>query len=314
MKAMNNSNFTRTFPRISHIIWIILVFISVRAGYYWLSDGFSVSKIKNTFPVEQEWKLELPSSREQKSLKTICETPFRYLGKGSQAYAFISEDKRYVLKLFKCYHLTPATWLQKLPLPEKMSSWRDETRQKRQKKIDSTLKSYKIAATSLRNECGVIAMEILPTAQFHQDVTLIDKIGREHKIDLGNYGFILQRRADLVYPSLSQWIENDQLPKAKKAIHSIVGLIVHRSKKGIQDSDPDLHKNAGLIGTDAIFIDVGSFHQNQEAKQPEVYIRDLVKITNNLKTWLQKQSPELATYLDNQMRDAESATWSKPSD
>lgn len=309
---MNSSVLPRSFPRVSHIIWIILIFVSVRATYYWLSDGFSLSKIKNTFQLEQEWRIDPPSGREQKALKAVCEQPFHYLGKGSQAYAFLSEDKRYVLKLFKCYHLTPANWLAKLPLPESLSAWRDATRQKRLKKIDDTLKSYKIAATALRSECGLISMEILPTPQFHQEVMLLDKMGRQHTIDLGDFGFVLQRRADLVYPSLSNWIASDQLAKAKKALRSLVGLIVHRSKKGIQDSDPDLHKNAGLIGTDAIFIDIGSFHANSEAKDPDIYVRDLLKITNNLRIWLQKQSPELATFLEKEIRNAQDASWSKP--
>lgn len=284
-----------------------MIFVAARSTYYWLSDGFSVSKIKNTFPIEEKWQLNPPSQRQQKILKQVCEHPFRYLGKGSQAYAFISDDKQYVLKLFKCYHLTPVDWLMKVPMPDSLCSWRDETRYKRQKRIDDTLNSYKIAAKHLTSECGIIAMEILPTAGVQQPVTLIDKLGRHHTIDLGNYGFILQRRADLVYPSLSKWIAKDELQEAKKALRSLVQLIVQRSKKGIQDSDPDLHKNAGLIGTDAIFIDLGSFHENAEAKKAAVYGQDLRKITNNLRMWLEKQSPELATFLVNEIVAAEKA-------
>ena len=282
----------------------MLIVVAIRASYYVLSDGFSLFKIENTFPVSKEWQLDAPGSSEQKQLKAICEKPFTYLGKGSQAYAFISDDKRYVLKLFKCYHLTPVNWLLKVPLPNSLADWRDQTTAKRQKKINDTLKSYRIAATTLRSECGLISMEILPTPQFHQQVKLIDKIGRSHIIDLGNYGFIIQDKADLIYPKLSEWIANDELAKAKKALRSVVSLIVQRSKKGIQDSDADLHKNAGLIGTKAIFIDIGSFHQNIAAKEKEVYIRDLQKITNKLDLWLQKMSPELAEHLQEQIKNS----------
>ncbi len=296
---MKNEN--RSFPRVKHLLWILVAVIALRASYYMLTDGFSVSKIENTFPITSEWELAPPTPKEQKNLHTICSQPFHYLGKGSQAYAFLSEDKQYVLKFFKCYHLKPVRWIEKLPLPEPLAKSRDAALDKRYKKISSTLESYKIAAKYLKEECGLIAMEILPTQGINQEVSLTDKIGRKHTLNLSDYGFILQRRADLIYPKLSHWIAVHDLDSAKKAIHSIITLIVQRSKKGFQDSDPDLHKNAGLIGTQAILIDLGSLHANPEAKKREVYIQDLYKITNRLREWLEKQSPELADYLKQEI-------------
>lgn len=309
-----NKFISSSFPRVSHLLWIICIVISIRAGYYWMSDGFSLFKIQNTFPIEEQWRVDNLGTKEQKALKKLGEQPFYYLAKGSQAYAFISEDRQYVLKLFKCYHLSPVEWLAQLPLPEHISKLRDEAITKRYKKIDATLNSYKISATSLRTECSVVAMQILPNTQFHQKVCLIDKLGRNYTIDLGDYGFIVQRRADLIYPMLSNWIKTNDLPKAKKALTSIVSLIVQRSKKGIQDSDPDLHKNAGLIGTDAIFIDLGSFHLNPEARRSEIYTQDLLKITNNIKVWLQNQSPELVAHLENEIRASGTSSWKKPNE
>ena len=291
----------KKFPTFLHLLWIILIVMAIRVTFYSATDGFSLYKIKNTFPVSTEWELTAPNKAEKQKIQDLCEKPFSYLAKGSQAYAFISEDKEYVLKLFKCYHLTPVNWLENLPLPESAHDWRNQSIQKRQKKIDATLKSYKIAAALLKKECGILALQILPTPSFQQKIVIVDKIGRRYTLDLANYGFILQKKADLIYPSLSRWIADGDMDKAKKTLKSIVALIVQRSKKGIQDSDPDLHKNAGLIDTRAIFIDVGSFHENLNAKNRSVYGQDLVKITNNLKNWLKTQSPELAEYLQQEI-------------
>jgi hypothetical protein len=301
------------FPRVSHLFWILLLFIAARIGYYLLSDGFSIVKIENTFPVTTEWQLPPPDTRQLQKMEQICATPFTYLAKGSQAYAFISEDKEYVLKLFKCYHLSPVNWLTSFWLPPLLDDMRSQAVSKRYKKINDTLRSYKIASQSLYDECGLVAMEILPTPSFNQPVTIIDKIGRKHSINLSDYGFVIQRRADLIYPRLSHWIATGQLDKAKEALSSIVALIVQRSHKGIQDSDPDLHKNAGLIGTTAILIDIGSLHANVSAAKPEVFKSDLYKITNRLHEWLQKQSPELDAYLKEQIEKSASATWTSPS-
>lgn len=309
-----NSLIPKSFPKCSHIIWIICACIALRAGYYWASDGFSLHKIQNTFPIDKQWHVEPAASREQKLLKKACNQPFYYLAKGSQAYAFVSADGQYVLKLFKCYHLSPVSWLAQLPLPENLSQLRNDAVTKRQKKIDETLASYKLAASTLRAECGLVAMQILPNPNFHQPVTIVDKIGRSYTIDLGNYGFIVQRKADLIYPSIAAWIANKDMQSAKQAVSSIVALLVQRSKKGIQDSDPDLHKNAGLIGSNAIFIDLGSFHENRDAKKSTVYTADLLKITNNLKLWLQKQSPILTEHLEREISQAADSSWRKPSD
>ncbi len=303
----------KSFPRLSHLLWILLLVICVRVSYYWLSDGFSVSKIKNTFPITSEWQLPAPSKDEKKQIAAICSQNFRYLGKGSQAYAFISEDKKHVLKLYKCYHLQPVGWIAKIPLPEALNTSRQQALDKRYKKISDTLNSYKIAAKNLKDECGIIAMEILPTLGINQEVTLFDKLGRKHTINLSDYGFILQKRIDLIYPKLGSWIASKDLDSAKKAVSSIVALMVQRSKKGIQDSDPDLHKNAGLIGTTAMFIDLGSFHANPQAKTEEVYTADLRKITNRLREWLEKQSPELAEHLENEIQNSSKSRWKKPS-
>lgn len=307
----NTTPKTRSFPKFRHLLWIFLAVIALRVSYYCMSDGFSVSKIENTFPITSEWELASPTVKEQKQITAICSQKFRYLGKGSQVYAFISEDNQYVLKLFKCYHLKPVDWIAKIPFPKAIAESRDAALKKRYKKIDDSLKSYKIAIQQLKDECGLVFVEILPTKSIDQEVELYDKLGRKHTINLGNYGFILQKRADLIYPKLSRWIAQGDMESAKKAIRSMVGLIVQRSKKGIQDSDPDLHKNAGLIDTTAVFIDLGSFHVNPDARKEEVYKGDLLKITNRLKVWLDVQSPELSLYLQQELQNASGAHWTK---
>lgn len=301
------------FPRVSHLFWILLLFVAARICYYVLSDGFNLVKIENTFPVTTEWQLPPPNSAQQQKIEQICSMPFTYLAKGSQAYAFVSEDKEYVLKLFKCYHLSPVDRLTSFWLPPMLDDMRNQAVKKREKKISDTLNSYRLAAQNLYDECGLVAMEILPTPSFKQQITIIDKVGRRHSINLGNYGFIIQRRADLIYPKLSYWIRAGQIDQAKEALRSIVALIVQRSRKGIQDSDPDLHKNAGLIGTTAILIDVGSLHANSAAAKKEVFKSDLYKITNRLHEWLQKQSPVLDAYLKEQIENSVNTTWKPPS-
>ena len=149
--------------------------------------------------------------------------------------------------------------------------------------------------------CGLLFLQIVPSSTYHQPVSLTDKIGRRYTIDLAQYGYALQKKADLIFPTLERWISKKNIDDAKMFLHSLVELIVARSLKGVQDQDPDLHKNAGIIDKSAVFIDVGSFHMNENAKNSEVYINDLRKITRRLSGWLKIQSPELNTYLEGEI-------------
>ncbi len=305
--------YLQRFPKAYRILALIILFMIIRVCYYWASDGFNVQKIENTFPIEEAWNVPPPNNQELKSLHTICSQKFIYLGKGSQAYAFLSEDGSYVLKLFKCYHLKPAVWLEKIPLFGKLDEIRNAALAKRRRKIDTSLKSYKIVSEMLQEECGLIYLQILPSTDFHQPITIVDKVKRSYSLDLAHYGFIIQKRADLIYPKLSMWIEEKNINAAKEALQSLIGLIVRRSLKGVQDSDPDLHKNAGLIGTTAIFIDLGSFHYNEAAKTEQVYITDIRKITKKLHDWLTVQSPELSEFFEKEIQNAPFTTWEPPS-
>jgi hypothetical protein len=291
----------KSFPTVRQVIYLFLALVALRGAYYASSDGFNLERIKNFFPKEG-YQLGKPTEDELKLLKEVCAQSFSYLGKGSQAYAFASSDGKYVLKLFKCYHLKPVPWAEELPLRGFLNDYRNEQLQRRYKKTQTTLESYKIAHNLVRDECGILYLQIVPSDDFHQMVSFTDKINRRFTIDLANYGFILQKKAELVYPTLERWIKENKIHEAKEFLHSLVNLIVSRSLKGVQDQDPDLHKNAGIIDTRAYCIDIGGFHLNDEAKQPHSYEYDLKKTTNNLQIWLKEKKPELAQYLDEEIK------------
>ena len=288
----------------SYVFFILIALIATRAIYYSFSDGFNRSRIENTFPREglenspiTEEKLEL--------LKTVFAQPFHYLGKGSQAYAFASQDNRYVLKLFKCYHLKPVDWLHKLPLVGYFDNYRHEQITRRDKKLQATLASYKIARDIIPQECAILYMQIVPSHNFSVNATFTDKIGRSHTINLADYGFVLQRKATLIFPTLDSLIRQGQEKKAQAIIRSILDLMVKRSVQGIQDQDPDLHKNAGIIDDKVYCIDIGGFHTNEGIKNPQTMKSDITRFTRRLYHHLESHptalGKKLARYLDDEI-------------
>jgi hypothetical protein len=284
---------------------LALVFICltpvVRATYYYLTEGFCLNRIETPIHFNKDLSVPAPSSQTLKTLREITGQRFFYLKKGSQAYAFVSEDGLHVLKLFKYHHMQSADWILSIPVPRFITSYRDSLAQRRTYRINLTLQSYKIAAEKLLDECALVYAQILPTRSYTLPVTIVDAIGRTYTIDLASHGYAMQQCIRLVLPSFETWIKQNDMTEAKKAIDSLIDLIAQRSIKGIQDSDPDLHKNAGLIGTKATFIDIGSFFLNPNINSPEEMRKDMKKIFLHFSEWLSERSPELADYLQQQL-------------
>ncbi|MBS0605157.1 MAG: hypothetical protein JSS60_09020 [Verrucomicrobia bacterium] len=59
------------------------------------------------FAPSAEWGLPALTEDEQREVDRILTQKFTYLARGSQAFAFISEDGKYVLKLFKQHKWHP---------------------------------------------------------------------------------------------------------------------------------------------------------------------------------------------------------------
>jgi hypothetical protein len=297
-----------TFLKIA-CIFFLFTFLT-RATYYALAEGFSLKRIEAPISFQGDLSVKAPSKQTLETLSSITLQHFRYLKKGSQAYAFISDDGHYILKLFKLHHMQPAEWLQAIPAPGVLQRYRDNLIHRRKYRIELTLTSYKLAAEKLLKECGLVYAQVLPSLEFSLPVTIVDAVGRRYSIDLSQHGFAIQKRAELVIPSFERWIKEGDIQQAKNAIDSLVALIAARSIKGVQDSDPDLHKNAGLIGTKAVLIDIGSFYANPSITAPAEMQRDMKKVFNNFSEWLSRRSPTLADYLTSRLETPEELRWS----
>jgi hypothetical protein len=298
------------FIRVGLVIFGATLFI--RPLYYYLTEGFSLKRVEVTIERDPALVLAQPSKQDIESLSLITKQPFRYFKKGSQAYAFMSDDGKYILKLFKFHHMHSMKWLQAIPLPACFQEERNSLINHREERISLTLHSYKIAQEKLNKECALIFTQILPSSSYTLPVTIIDPVGRTYSFDLAHYGFALQHRVNLVLPALRNWIQLNKIDEAKKALSSLVGLFVTRCKKGIQDIDPDLHKNAGYFGSTAVHIDIGSFLENNLMTSKEKMVPDIQKAFKKLHLWLEGRSPDLASFLAEKLKDPEKEVWTEP--
>src|ERR1700733_5386666 len=123
---------SRRWPRC--LLWImvvtVIVFFSIRAYYRW-TDDFRLANITYDLPYNPQWET-FPSPEEYAQLASLLKQTFTYVGKGAQAYAFVSKDRKYVIKFFKFKHLKPNSLLEKLaglPFITEYHAWQSTRKQ-----------------------------------------------------------------------------------------------------------------------------------------------------------------------------------------
>jgi hypothetical protein len=279
---------------VSKLLLTLLACVMVKQFCYKKTDGFALYKILSSFSYNPAW--EVPSDNTE-ALAGVLNQPFHYLAKGAQSYVFQSEDGKYVIKFFRLYHLRPPLWLSALNFPLPLQAYRLGKMIEKREELDKDFQSYRIACEEMKEETGLLYLHLNKTSHLKKMLTLYDKIGVVYHLDLDQMEFLVQKRADLVYPAIDALAKNEGAEAAKEAITSLVDLLVSRSEKGIFDKDPDLNTNFGFIGRTPIQIDIGRFRRQTAAREPEEKRNEIIRITDNFRQWLDANHPSLSEHL-----------------
>jgi len=257
------------------------------------SSHFSTDKITTRRAYSPEWDIPSVSPEEKKSIDQILSQQFTYYSKGSQAYVFISEDKKYILKFLKQEKLRSHSFLSYVPIS--FNPYYQE-RLFKEKKCRATFLACKTAYTDLKEESGLIYVHLNNQHDLNKKITIYDKSGHKHLVDIDKTSFYLQKRAQLIYSRISELVHNEDIEGAKKIITSVFSLIDHLGKKGVVENDPILRKNFGLIDDVAVQIDVGKLRIDPKRQQNLAYKEEVASITHSFKIWLEKNYPELSEH------------------
>jgi hypothetical protein len=217
-----------------------LVLFLLWCGSWWVyEDATDHFHVRNCYPTN--WPV-LPvapvSANKLEQAREILDQPFSYLAKGRQFYAFLSQDARYVLKLVKCQRFNTLPWTSTLQ-PERFCH--------KQRQFEKLFSSCHIAANELSDITAVLFVHLVPFAETKMRVTLIDKAGLEHELDIDKVPFLLQ-----TYVSEASHPNEQQL---------ISTLAYETAKRGFIDTDSGgLERgNIGFLHGKAVYLDVGTF-------------------------------------------------------
>jgi hypothetical protein len=294
----------RFYVAIAFFLFFVSLFLGTDRFFHHRPRRFSLDKITTSHRSSPEWNTPPLSSDEQKALEQILSQKFTYYSKGSQAYVFISEDKKHILKFLKQQKLRENSWLAYIPLS--FNPYYQEFLFK-QKKRRATFSACTTAFTELKKETGLIYVHINNTCDLNKKVTVFDKSGKQHIVDLNQTSFYVQKRAQLIYSRISELMHNEDIEGAKKIISSVFSLIDFLGKKGIVDNDPILRKNFGLIDDVAVQIDVGKLRIDPVRQQNCAYKQEVGSITHSFKIWIEKNCPELSGYFESCLNEVVSS-------
>ena len=241
-----------------------------------MTDGFSMRRIYLNFETKERWRPNEPDFE----TKQILSQPFRYLSSGSQSFAFVSEDDKYVLKFFK---IRPGYWKRSKP--------------KRAESFGQAFDSCLIYQSKLQQESGLIYCHLSPSNLKFGQVTLIDAGKAMHKLEINQVPFVIQKRIETTKTRLLNCEERE------KAIDSLFDLLVKRYQMGLSDKDPNLAENFGFIGDKAVSLDVGGLVSDKENLTDYFLSHELPDAGAKLNRFLKKHHPELSAYVDKKVAD-----------
>lgn len=267
--------------KIYKIIFIIILFFGIERFCRSQTGGFRPAKVCAEHDYGfQETSHEIPSE-----IRYLLQQSFTFLGRGVQFFAFIGEDKKTVLKLFKHHHTgIPIDWIEKC-FPNCLKTFVVKKREKRMLRL---LRSAYIAKTFLSKETGVFFCHLGKQKTYPLPILVKDKLGTSFLLDLEKTEFVLQKKAIPVKKKLQALLQENKIDEAIEAMQKILLLIEERSQKGIKNKDGKILQNCGFIDHDAIEIDIGSYIYRQQSTCVNPHKKASLKAKKQLLAWIRR--------------------------
>jgi hypothetical protein len=252
-----------------------------------ITDDFSTHHLTPPAAEDSSWgKTVIPENLEE-----LIGQEYVYLGKGKQAYAFVSN---HVFKLFKpapirfqvsCFGKEYQFSLSKLPFIK--SLFIDFSSPHYQEVQNREYRSYVNAITLLPDETKVEYLHLASTQNLKKKLKIYDKIGVLHTIDLDSTSFLIQKRADLFYPKLLELVKKNEVAKAQTLLRNFISFYLHLIDTNIVNPTT-VEANIGCLDLEIVQIDVGRLLTPQDLglSYSKVPLSQVRASTSHMKKWL----------------------------
>jgi hypothetical protein len=291
-----------SFKKILQFSFCIFAFAGLHLFCQKQTHGFRPYLILSNLPNEPRWEVPPLSFEEQKRIDQLLDQRFTFLGSGGWCFAFLGQDGKTVLKFYRHSHFCPSSifkdfsckklLLQSDPWPQNMNYFQT-----------FNFKSCMLLYSEANERTGILYVHLNKTQGKHKPVTLIDNIGIAHVIDLDKTEFVVQKRADLLFPHLQQLSEQKKMDEARQCIDDLLNCLLTLCQRGIRDNDQSLRENFGFTEDGAVTLDLSSFEFDETLKSPGQYRREIMNKTQRLSRFLRKYHPELYSHSEQRLSE-----------
>jgi hypothetical protein len=237
----------------------------------------------------------MPFSRTDE-LPKLLKKKYRYLSEGGTSFAFISEDKKTVLKCFK----TPAGMLKQYDewqVPLTRSTSRKQQIKAAKIKIARDFRSSWLSYNLLKNETGLLYIHAAPRPLPVKSVTVDGRA-----INLEKLPFIFQKSATLITDRLKMLKAAGEKEKVLQTIEEVADFTISLWSKGWVDASLFFHHNIGYQKDGMIMqVDTGDFLSDKATrKQKRETATDYIKFSSE---WLKDNFNDLQPAYTERMID-----------
>jgi hypothetical protein len=249
------------------------IFFTAPKNYKRWTHSFRPSKCLIECPSSPEWKCPPPTSE----IKAILEKTFSYFDRGRQCYVFLSEDGKYVLKLFRFDSCPMKTGSKILNDIRALACAKIDEGMPFKENVQKTLGSCSLAYHRAQNQTGVVFIHLNLEEKGIPPLTIKDRLGRTFDLDASKYRFVLQRKAEPFRETLLHSKDKDA------QIASYFALLEELKNLGLVHLDRTMGRNFGYLDGKAVLIDIGDL-----AYLPEKAGEEMAHFETRFKAWLEK--------------------------
>lgn len=251
-------------------------------------------------PYNPNWELGPPS----KEIQGILHQKFSYFSNGNQSTVFLSEDGKYVLKLFR-YTRSRFHFLHSMK-----NAFKKKPKMDLMTKITKTLNAAYLGCTDAKEFTKAVYAH-LNLSKNELPIVEINYKGQTYHLPMDRYRFILQKKVTPFKEALK--LARNQPDLLEKYMLSFANLLFNRSSLNIRNSDPNLGPNFGFLGNQAVEIDFGNYHRI--APNQALRIKEYENLMNRFEEWVRNNMPEhlgRLKYLRLKVRSSYDATNEPP--
>jgi len=273
-----------------------IIAIALVSFFCYRSDGFFLSRIRGPL-------VEGTSVSPDDNSSKILQQPFYYLAKGRQCFVFESADGQTVVKFLNYSRFSLPRWLKAFPLPHYWKMWLLGLDEKRRLRFESTIDSFEIAMQQLQHETGLIYLHLqrgdgLPILQ------VTDRANRNHRIDLNQTIFVLQKKATPIYDELENRYRTGGQASLEDGVGQFLSFLQKRCALHLADDDRDVQINFGFYNGEILLLDPGRLFHDPTLSRRDRFEREITVASKRLRQWLLQKHPESVAFIDQEISQA----------